>query len=76
MLALESESFCYLETTAETVGFFTKVLRLDDSISCASESSGCGDAADRVIMRLHFGTVYDISISWSNVVNIVLLANR
>ena len=59
-LALEPEPFCFLETTAETVEFFTKVLRSENSIaSLASELELTADRAAEVLMR-HVGTVYDI----------------
>ncbi len=59
-LALEPEPFCFLETTAETVEFFTKVLRSDSSIKALAEQLGTDDAAARDIMKRHIGTVYDI----------------
>ena len=59
-LALEPEPFCFLETTAETVAFFTTVLRSDSSIQAlATELRVDGDEA-RAIMKRHIGTVYDI----------------
>src|ERR1700686_4806082 len=39
-LALEPEPFCFLETTAETVHFFTKVLRSDSSTKALASTLG------------------------------------
>lgn len=59
-LALEPEPFCFLETTEETVHFFTKVLRADSSISALAAELGVDDGAARDILHRHIGTVYDI----------------
>jgi len=59
-LAVEPEPYCYLETTAETVQFFTKVLRAEFSIQALASTLGVGtDQADAILKR-HIGTVYDI----------------
>ena len=59
-LAVEPEPYCYLETTAETVQFFTKVLRADSSIQALASTLGVDtDEADAILKR-HIGTVYDI----------------
>jgi hypothetical protein len=59
-LALEPEPFCFLETTPETVHFFTKVLRADASIEALAASLKVNDEQARIIMKRHIGTVYDI----------------
>jgi len=59
-LAIEPEPFCFLETTAETVHFFTKVLRSDSSIQALASELGVGAAQAREILKRHIGTVYDI----------------
>lgn len=59
-LALEPEPFCFLETTPETVHFFTKVLRAQPSIDALATALGVNDEQARVIMKRHIGTVYDI----------------
>jgi hypothetical protein len=59
-LALEPEPFCFLETTPETVHFFTKVLRSDASLKALAATLGVNDDRAREILRRHIGTVYDI----------------
>ena len=59
-LALEPEPFCFLETTEETVHFFTKVLRSESSIAALAAELGVDPAEARVILHRHVGTVYDI----------------
>lgn len=59
-LALEPEPFCFLETTPETVHFFTKVLRSDASLSALAATLGVKQDQAREILRRHIGTVYDI----------------
>jgi hypothetical protein len=59
-LALEPEPYCFLETTAETVHFFTKWLRSDSSLSALASTLGVNSEQARVILKRHIGTVYDI----------------
>jgi len=59
-LALEPEPYCYLETTAETVEFFTKVLRSEQSLQALGKDLGISSEEARVVLRRHVGTVYDI----------------
>jgi hypothetical protein len=59
-LALEPEPSCFLETTAETVSFFTEVLRSDASLDALGNELGVDREAARAILRRHIGTVYDI----------------
>lgn len=59
-LALEPEPFCFLETTPETVHFFTKVLRSDASMKALATTLGVNGDRAREILRRHIGTVYDI----------------
>ncbi len=59
-LALEPEPYCYLETTAETVAFFTNVLRAPASLARLAEDLGGDVALARTVLRRHIGTVYDI----------------
>lgn len=59
-LALEPEPYCFLETTAETVHFFTKVLRSDASIQALAAALAVDAAQAREILKRHIGTVYDI----------------
>jgi hypothetical protein len=59
-LALEPEPFCFLETTPETVQFFTKVLRSEPSLKALATELGVNDSQAREILRRHVGTVYDI----------------
>jgi hypothetical protein len=59
-LALEPEPFCFLETTPETVHFFTKVLRSDASLRALATTLGVNEDQAGEILRRHIGTVYDI----------------
>ncbi|MEI6281705.1 MAG: metabolite traffic protein EboE [Alphaproteobacteria bacterium] len=59
-LALEPEPACFLETTEETVAFFTKVLRSERSLSALATELDVGTAEASEILRRHIGTVYDI----------------
>jgi hypothetical protein len=59
-LALEPEPFCFLETTPETVHFFTKVLRSEASLKALAATLGVNEDQAREILRRHIGTVYDI----------------
>jgi hypothetical protein len=59
-LALEPEPFCFLETTAETVKFFTQVLRSDSSIRDLAGMLHIDEERAREIFKRHIGVVYDI----------------
>jgi len=59
-LALEPEPYCFLETTAETVQFFTQVLRADASIEALASMLEVDAGQARAILGRHIGTVYDI----------------
>ena len=59
-LAIEPEPYCCLETTAETVQFFTQVLRSPASIADLARELGVDSATAEAILKRHVGTVYDI----------------
>jgi hypothetical protein len=59
-LAVEPEPYCFLETTEETVHFFTKVLRSEQSLAALGKELGMSAEDARVVLRRHIGTVYDI----------------
>ncbi len=59
-LAIEPEPYCFLETTAETVAFFTKVLRSAGSISALASDLAVTNEEALAILKRHIGTVYDI----------------
>jgi hypothetical protein len=59
-LAIEPEPACYLETTAETVEFFTQVLRSPRSLALLGADLGVDAEGARAVLRRHVGTVYDI----------------
>jgi hypothetical protein len=59
-LAIEPEPACFLETTAETVAFFTGVLRSDASIRALASELQVEPGEALVILKRHVGTVYDI----------------
>ncbi len=59
-LAVEPEPYCFLETTDETVDFFTRVLRSEKSLTALGHDLGTNAEQARTILRRHVGTVYDI----------------
>lgn len=59
-LAVEPEPYCFLETTDETVDFFTRVLRSEQSLTALGRDLGTNAEEARTILRRHVGTVYDI----------------
>ncbi|MGD9841303.1 MAG: metabolite traffic protein EboE [Steroidobacteraceae bacterium] len=59
-LAIEPEPYCFLETTEETVHFFTKVLRSEQSLAALGKDLGMNAEEARAVLRRHIGTVYDI----------------
>ena len=59
-LAVEPEPACFLETTDETVDFFTRVLRSEKSLTALGRDLGTNADEARTILRRHIGTVYDI----------------
>ena len=59
-LALEPEPACFLETTEETVEFFTKTLRSEKSLKALGDELGVSPAEAKAILATHIGTVYDI----------------
>jgi hypothetical protein len=59
-LAVEPEPACYLETTAETIEFFTQVLRSEGSLAALAKDLGTDAEGARTVLRRHIGTVYDI----------------
>lgn len=59
-LAVEPEPYCFLETTDETVDFFTRVLRSEKSLTALGRDLGIDADEARTVLRRHIGTVYDI----------------
>ncbi len=59
-LAVEPEPYCFLETTDETVDFFTRILRSDRSLIALGRDLGISADDARTILHRHVGTVYDI----------------
>lgn len=59
-LAVEPEPYCFLETTDETVHFFTQVLRSERSLTLLGKDLGMSAEDARAVLRRHIGTVYDI----------------
>lgn len=59
-LAVEPEPYCFLETTDETVDFFTRILRSEPSIAALAHELGVNTDEAAAILRRHVGTVYDI----------------
>jgi sugar phosphate isomerase/epimerase len=59
-LGLEPEPYCYLETTDETVEYFTKELYAGKSVEKFAKMSGLPIAEAMFALRKHVGIVYDI----------------
>ena len=59
-LGLEPEPCCFLETTAETVDFFTRVLRSGPSLEALGRELGMSSDSAREVLHRHVGTIYDI----------------
>lgn len=59
-LAIEPEPACFLETTDETIGFFTKHLRAEESLGNLAGKTGTTVDGAKDIMARHVGVVYDI----------------
>lgn len=59
-LAVEPEPYCFLETTEETVEFFTRVLRSTSSIAALAADLSVSATEALEILHRHVGTVYDI----------------
>jgi hypothetical protein len=59
-LGLEPEPYCYLETTDETVDYFTNHLYAGKSIEKFAKMSGMPIAEAMFALRKHVGIVYDI----------------
>jgi hypothetical protein len=59
-LGLEPEPFCFLETTAETVDFFTRVLRSPQSLEALGRELKMSSADAGEVLHRHVGTIYDI----------------
>jgi sugar phosphate isomerase/epimerase len=59
-LGLEPEPYCFLETTDETVNYFTNHLYAGKSIEKFAKMSGMPIAEAMFALRKHVGIVYDI----------------
>ncbi|MGH6656950.1 MAG: metabolite traffic protein EboE [Actinocrinis sp.] len=59
-LAIEPEPFCYLETIAETVAYFTQRLYSVAGASILSELAGIPLSEAHGALRRHLGVVFDI----------------
>jgi sugar phosphate isomerase/epimerase len=59
-LGLEPEPYCFLETTDETVDYFTNHLYAGKSVEKFAKMSGLPIAEAMVALRRHVGIVYDI----------------
>jgi hypothetical protein len=59
-LGLEPEPYCFLETTDETVNYFTNHLYAGKSVEKFAKMSGMPIAEAMVALRKHVGIVYDI----------------
>jgi sugar phosphate isomerase/epimerase len=60
MLALEPEPACYLETTDETIEFFTTRVYSEDAVAALAAETGLEEAAADAALRRHTGIVFDI----------------
>jgi len=59
-LSLEPEPFCFLETTEETVDYFTNHLYSGASAARLAKLAGIPISEAHVALRRHVGTVFDI----------------
>jgi len=59
-LGLEPEPYCFLETTDETVNYFTNHLYAGKSVEMFAKMSGMPIAEAMFALRKHVGIVYDI----------------
>jgi len=59
-LGLEPEPRCYLETTDETVEYFTKTLFSGETAQHLARATGLNEADANAAMRKHTGVVFDI----------------
>jgi sugar phosphate isomerase/epimerase len=59
-LALEPEPFCFLETTDETVAYFTNHLYTGASAAALAKLAGIPISEAHVALRRHVGVVFDI----------------
>jgi hypothetical protein len=59
-LGLEPEPRCFLETTDETVAYFTKTLFSGETAQRLAKATGLNDADAAAAMRKHMGVVFDI----------------
>jgi sugar phosphate isomerase/epimerase len=59
-LALEPEPYCFLETTDETVEYFTKHLYSGHAATTLAKMAGIPVAEAHVALRKHVGVVFDI----------------
>jgi len=59
-LALEPEPYCFLETTAEALAYFSDHLYTDAAAAVLSRATGLTTGAAHDALRDHLGLVYDI----------------
>jgi len=59
-LALEPEPFCFLETTDETVDYFTKHLYSGAAAATLAKIAGIPISEAHIALRRHVGVVFDI----------------
>jgi sugar phosphate isomerase/epimerase len=69
-LALEPEPFCFLETTDETVAYFTNHLYSGASATALAKLAGIPVSEAHVALRRHVGVVFDIchqAVAYENI---------
>jgi hypothetical protein len=59
-LGLEPEPRCFLETTDETIAYFTKTLFSGETAKRLAKATGLNEADAATAMRRHMGVVFDI----------------
>ncbi|HZV21208.1 MAG TPA: metabolite traffic protein EboE [Hyphomicrobiales bacterium] len=59
-LAIEPEPYCFLETTGETVEYFTKSLYTGAAATRLAELAGIPVSEAHIALRRHIGVVFDI----------------
>jgi sugar phosphate isomerase/epimerase len=59
-LSLEPEPYCFLETTAEAVDYFTNHLYAPPAVASLAKQTGWSEKDAKAALRDHLGMVYDI----------------
>ena len=78
-LALEPEPFCFLETTDETVEYFTEHLYSGESAETLAKLAAHPDLGGAFALRRHVGIVFDIchqAVEYEDITRVAAEARR